>query len=367
MTLPADGHADHRRSSADKIPEPEVGSSAATNSPYNLEYQNTRPQMSVLPALDSNFAALQERRRHQHGISLFRSRTREFWAEFFGTAILVLFGTGVNHQVTLGGSSNVTANSRGDWTTVSFGWGVAVMLGVVVSGGISGGHINPAVTLTLALLRGFSWKKVPIYWLAQFTGAFFGASLVYLNYHRAISLFEGGPGIRTVAGTGGLFFTNPLSYMSNLGCFFNEFLMTAILMMFICAVGDKGNLAPPKGLSPFVILWVVFGLASTLGMQTSFALNPARDLGPRLLTWVAGYGSGVWRIRSGYWFWCATLGPVCGCFVGCFLYDCFVGTESVESPLHNAKMTNWVRKVRGLDPIPDPEAPNVAKGVDEAD
>lgn len=326
-------------------------------------------QMSVLPALDSDFAAVQDARRHQDGISKFRSRTREFWAEFFGTAILVLIGTAVNHQVTLGGSSAVTGGGggRGDWTTVSFGWGVAVMLGVFVSGGISGGHINPAVTLTLALLRGFAWKKVPLYWLAQFTGAFFGASLVYLNYSRAISVFEGGPNIRTVAKTGGLFFTNPLSYMSNLGCFFNEFLMTAILMMFICAVGDKGNLAPPKGLSPFVILWVVFALGSTLGMQTSFALNPARDIGPRLLTWAAGYGSGVWRIRSGYWFWCATLGPICGTFVGCFLYDCFIGTENVESPLHNRKITNYLRKVRGLEPLVDPEllAPRSQKGGDE--
>ncbi|CAH7689437.1 aquaporin-like protein [Phakopsora pachyrhizi] len=290
--------------------------------------------LSVLPALDSNFQEIQSRRINENGASSFRSHTREFWAEFFGTLILALIGNAVNCQVTLGGNSRVTSTPRGDWTTVS---------------------INPAVTLTLALLRG-----LPIYWLAQFLGAFVGAGL---------------------------------GYMSNLGSFFNEFLMTAILM--ICAVGDKGNLAPPKGLSPFVILWVVFALASTLlslrkllinypTFQTSFALNPARDIGPRLLTWTAGYGSGVWRIRSGYVFFCinSSIGsgapPLAqfgnGTFVGCFLYDCLVGTENVDSPLHNATLTNFIRKIRGLEPLNDEERQNSGdlpssrkRGSDETD
>lgn len=344
MASHQDSSVQHRRSSADKVRDLE-----GNRGTDQYDYQSNTPGMSVMPALDSRFPDVQARRK-ETGISRFRSQTREFWAEFFGTAVLVLFGTAVNHQVTLGGSTSVAPGERGSWTTVSFGWGVAVMLGVVVSGGISGGHINPAVTLTLALLRGFSWKKVPLYWLAQFTGAFFGAGLTYLNYSRAISLFEGGAHIRTINKTGGLYFTNPLPYMSNLGCFFNEFLMTAILMMFIVATGDAGNMAPPKGISPFIILWVVFALASTLGMQTSFALNPARDIGPRLVTWAAGYGSEVWRIRSGYWFWCATLAPVCGTFVGCFIYDCCIGTDGVESPLHNPNASGFIRRLRGLPP-----------------
>ncbi|EGG11914.1 uncharacterized protein MELLADRAFT_89021 [Melampsora larici-populina 98AG31] len=300
---------------------------------------NNMPDISVMPALDSRSLDVQARRKGTW-ITKFRSHTREFWAEFFGTAVLVLLGTAVNHQVTLGGSTNVAPSERGSWTTVSVL--VLSMLGVVVSGGISGGHINPAVTLTQALLRGFSWKKVPLYWLAQFTGAFFGAG-EEPTYGRLIK---------------------PEACTS-------RFLMSSILMMFIASVasGDAGNMAPPKGISPFIILWVVFALASTLGMQTSFALNPARDIGPRLVTWAAGYGSEVWRIRSGnvrlplhsatgsgvqLWRPSGKLNFAIlsdsGTFVGCLIYDCCIGTDVVESPLHNPSASGFTGRLRGPPP-----------------
>ncbi|KAG0150830.1 hypothetical protein CROQUDRAFT_37757 [Cronartium quercuum f. sp. fusiforme G11] len=334
MATQADSSVHHlRRSSADKARDLEGGRTTGSNIPYNIDYQSNTPGMSVMPALDSTFPEIQERRRKETSISKFRSQTREFWAEFFGTAVLVLFGTAVNHQVTLGGSTNVVSGERGSWTTVSYArcrcigwnqWGTCQLTCKSISD-------LCAVYLIQALI------PAPFKIHAD------------LNYSRAISLYEGGAHIRTLK-TGGLYFTSNLGYMSNLGCFFNEFLMTAILMMFIVATGDAGNMAPPKGISPFVILWVVFALASTLGMQTSFALNPARDIGPRLVTWAAGYGSGVWRIRSGYWFWCATLAPICGTFVGCFIYDCCIGTDGVESPLHNPNSSGWIRRVRRLPP-----------------
>ncbi|EFP84756.2 hypothetical protein PGT21_007780 [Puccinia graminis f. sp. tritici] len=290
----------------------------------------------------------------------FKSLTRVFWAEFFGTAILALFGTAANNQVALSNSSAVSNAPAGTYISVAFGWALAVMLGVYVSGGVSGGHINPAITLAMAIFRGFPWKKVPIYWAAQLTGSVTGAALTYWNYRHAIDLFEGGGGARTIEKTGGLFFTNPLSsdnqnnqvllsklncpltnsclnrlpYVSNFNCFYNEFLMTALLMIFVVAVGDEGNTAPPKNMGPIIIFWVVFGLASTLGMQTSFSLNPARDLGPRLVTWFAGYGSHVWSVRSHYWFVVAILGPVCGAIVGAFIYDFFIATNQVTCTLH---------------------------------
>ncbi|KAG0150829.1 hypothetical protein CROQUDRAFT_652096 [Cronartium quercuum f. sp. fusiforme G11] len=295
---------------------------------------------------------------HNNGrVIRFKRVTRNFWAEFFGTAILVLFGTAVNHQVTLGGSTLISSSPVGSYVSVSFGWALAVMLGVVLSGGLSGGHLNPAVTLALAIFRGFSWGKVPVYWLAQFLGATFGSALVYWNYSTAISIVEGGSQIRTISGTGGLFFTNPLPYVSNFNCFYNEMLMTAILMLFIVAVGDSGNFAPVPGLGPFVILWVVFGLASALGMQTSFALNPARDIGPRLLTWFAGYGNSVWSIRNYYWFTVATLGPVFGAIIGCLIYDLFLATEQVTDCLLHGQSTVfscWPFH-RPSAPVGDPE------------
>lgn len=293
----------------------------------------------------------------------FKRATRVFWAEFFGTAVLVLFGTAVNLQVALSNSPLVSHSPAGSYLSVAFGWALAVMLGVFVSGGVSGGHINPAVTLALAIFRRFPWYKVPLYWLAQMAGAVFGAGLTYGNYSRAIDLFEGGPGIRTIEKTGGLFFTNPLPYTTNYLCFYNEVLMTAILMIFIVAVGDEGNTSPPKNMAPFVVFWVVLGLASTLGMQTSFALNPARDLGPRITTWLVGYGGEVWSVRSSYWLSVATLGPIFGAIIGCFIYDFFIATEKVtDCTLHAPKdIKALVKKFRDITPLKDPEQSNLTK------
>ncbi|PLW34525.1 hypothetical protein PCANC_19233 [Puccinia coronata f. sp. avenae] len=291
----------------------------------------------------------------------FKRATRVFWAEFFGTAVLALFGTAVNNQVALSNSPLVSNSPAGTYLSVSFGWALAVMLGVFVSAGISGGHINPAITLAMAIFRRFPWYKVPVYWLAQFSGAVFGAGLTYLNYSTAINLYEGGGGVRTIEKTGGLYFTNPLPYTSNYLCFYNEVLMTAILMIFVVAVGDEGNTSPPKNMGPFVIFWVVLGLASTLGMQTSFALNPARDLGPRIVTWLAGYGGEVWSVRSSYWFSVALLGPVFGAILGCFVYDLFIATEKVsDCALHQRRDVGaLMKKFRDVTPIKDPEQTNL--------
>ncbi|KAI9625856.1 hypothetical protein H4Q26_016104 [Puccinia striiformis f. sp. tritici PST-130] len=260
----------------------------------------------------------------------FKRATRVFWAEFFGTAILALFGTAANCQVALSNSNLVTSSPAGTYLSVAFGWALAVS---------------------------FPLRR-PVYWLAQISGA--------------------------VAGSG-------LPYASNYLCFYNEVLMTAILMIFVVAVGDQGNTSPPKNMGPFVIFWVVLGLASTLGMQTSFALNPARDLGPRIVTWLAGYGSAVWSVRSkyvmihqriksdsiqqlnlasipphhSYWFSVAILGPGFGAIVGCFIYDFFIATEKVtDCALHQPRdIGALMKKFRDITPIKDPEQTNLTKFV----
>ncbi|KAG8706458.1 hypothetical protein FRC09_002399 [Ceratobasidium sp. 395] len=258
-------------------------------------------------------------------------RLREPVAEFLGTMILVMFGTGAACQVTLSGSTAVAASPKGDYLSSAFGWGVGVALGVWVSGGISGGHINPAVTLAAATFRGFSWKKVPVYILAQILGACTGTGLVFANYHRAIDLFEGGPGMRSVPGTASLFATFPLPYMSNVQCFFQEVLATALLLVVVCAVTDKRNGPPPAGMLPLALFITVFGIGTCFGMQSSYAINPARDLGPRLMCWMAGYGRQVWNFRSQYWLYAPIIGPIVGAFAGTALYDGFLytGSESV--------------------------------------
>ncbi|QRV73597.1 aquaporin, Major intrinsic protein family [Ceratobasidium sp. AG-Ba] len=277
-----------------------------------------------------------------------RHTLREPVAEFLGTMILVMFGTGAACQVNLSASTAVAASQKGDYLTSAFGWGVGVALGVWVSDGISGGHINPAVTLASAIFRGFSWKKVPAFILAQVLGACTGAGLVFANYHRAIDLFEGGSGMRSVPGTAGLFTTFPLPYMSNAQCFFQEFLATALLLIVVCAVTDKRNGPPPAGMLPLALFITVFGIGICFGMQTSYAINPARDIGPRLMCWMAGYGRQVWNFRGQYWLYAPIIGPIAGAFAGTAIYDGFLytGSESVFN-----KPNTGMRRQNTISPV----------------
>ncbi|TFK31875.1 aquaporin-like protein [Crucibulum laeve] len=259
----------------------------------------------------------------------YRQMFREPMAEFAGVMILIIFGAGVDCQVVLSDNTGVASGQKGSYLSISFGWAVGTALGVWVSGGISGGHINPAVTLALATYRKFPWKKVPIYIFAQIMGGLVGAALVYANYFHAIDIFEG-PGIRTQA-TASLFSTYALDYMTSVSCFFSEFLATAVLMIMVLASGDKDNMPLPFGLGPLFLFILILGIGASLGMQTAYALNPARDLGPRFFLAMAGYGKDLFTYRSQYWLWCPILGPVLGAQVGAIFYDAFLynGDDSV--------------------------------------
>ncbi|KDQ17737.1 hypothetical protein BOTBODRAFT_172164 [Botryobasidium botryosum FD-172 SS1] len=291
-----------------------------------------KAQTPVAPSyFDDNVHAVDQEVRFPTRWSKIRHHIREPFAEFLGTLILILFGTGVNAQATLSGSTAVSAAPQGSSLSGAFGWAVGIALGAWVSGGISGGHINPAVTITMATFRGFPWKKVPIYILAQIVGAVCGAGIVYANYHTAIDLYEGGRGIRTVPGTAALFGTYASPYMTNVSCFFEEFMVTAILLITIFAVTDKRNGPPPNGLIPLVLFITLLGISAAFGMQTSFALNPARDFGPRLLTYMVGYGREVWNYRRQYWIWTPVLATTSGALFGAFIYDVmlYTGTDSI--------------------------------------
>ncbi|KAI9441763.1 aquaporin [Lactarius indigo] len=226
-----------------------------------------------------------------------RDHIREPAAEMLGTMVLIMFGTAGICQVVLGGP-------KGDWLSLSSGWAVGAAIGVWISGGISGGHLNPVVTICSAIFRKFPWKKVPLLF-------------VYANYSHAIDLFEGGKGIRTVPGTASLFTSYAAPYMPSANCFFDEFFATFLLLIAVWAVTDPRNSPPPSGMIPLVIFF------------TGFAINPARDLGPRLMTFT------VFKYRNQYWFWCTTLGPLFGGIFACFLYDSllYVGNDSpVNAP-----------------------------------
>jgi len=249
-----------------------------------------------------------------------REYCRDAFSEFFGTMILILFGDGVVAQVLL------SHEQKGDYQSISWGWGydpssfwypsfkltvlffhsrLGVMLGVYASGA-SGGHINPAVTFANCVFRGFPWRKFPIYALAQTLGAMAGSAIVYGNYKSAINSYEGGPNIRTVPGysttaTAGIFCTYPAEFMTKTGQFFSEFLASAILMFMVFALKDDGNLGAGP-LVPLALFFVIFGIGACFGWETGYAINVARDFGPRLTSYMLGYGHEVWAAGN-YYFW----------------------------------------------------------------
>jgi MIP family channel proteins len=246
------------------------------------------------------------------------STTREAAAEFLGTFILIAFGVGVVAQTVL------SRNASGSYLAINLGWGLAVMLGVYASAGVSGAHLNPAVTVALAVRRGFPWGKVAPYALAQMLGAFVGAALVFLTYREAFGAFDGGT--RQIDGamaTAGIFATYPQPFLSIAGGFVDQVVGTALLMIGVLAVTDQKNTAPPGWLSPILVGGLVVAIGVAFGFNAGYAINPARDLGPRLFTAMAGWGAGVFSAGNGWW-WVPVVAPILGAIIGASAYDVLV-------------------------------------------
>src|SRR5262245_27918397 len=205
---------------------------------------------------------------------------REAAAEFLGTFVLIAFGSAVVAQVVLSGGSH------GGYISINIAWGLAVTMGVYVSAGVSGAHLNPAVTLALAAHRQFPWSKVLPYCAAQLAGAFVGSAVTFATYHEAFNRFDGG--VRQVTGphaTAGIFATYPQDFLSNVpGGLVDQVVGTALLLLVILALGDKRNAAPEGGFGPVLVGLLVVLIGMTFGFNAGYAINPARDLGPRLFT-----------------------------------------------------------------------------------
>ncbi len=247
---------------------------------------------------------------------MLRGTAREVAAEFLGTFVLIVFGLGVVAQFVLGGGAN------GQYLSVNLGWGLAVTMGIYVSAGISGAHLNPAVTLALALRRGFSWNKVGPYIAAQFAGAFLASVVVFITYHEALDRFDGG--VRQVGGalgTAGIWATYPQAFLSAFpGGVIDQIVGTALLVGVIFALSDARNFAPPERLTPVLVGLLVMLIGATFGYNAGYAINPARDLAPRLFTAMAGWGGGVFTAGNGWW-WVPVVGPCIGGVLGGYVYD----------------------------------------------
>jgi len=254
-----------------------------------------------------------------------RGTFREVLAECFGTFVLFLFGAGVVAQYV------VSKQANGSYLGINLAWGLGVVMGCYVSAGVSGAHLNPAVTLAVAVHRGFPWRKVLPYVAGQFVGAFVAAAVVYVTYREGLAAFDGG--IRQVTGplaTAGIFATYPQPYLSIFGGFIDQVVGTAILVGVIFGITDPRNAPAPAGLVPVVVGLLVVGIGASFGVNCGYAINPARDLGPRLFTAVAGWGSEVFRAGNGWW-WVPVVAPLAGGLLGGWLYDAFVGRHFTKA------------------------------------
>lgn len=238
-----------------------------------------------------------------------------YLAEFVGTAILILFGGGVVANVVLAKSKG---NNSG-WIVIATGWGLAVMVAVYSVGTISGAHLNPAITLALAAIGKFELAKVPGYILAQVAGAMFGGLLVWLAYlphwketpdpAAKLAIFCTAPAIRHTS--------------ANFIC---EFIGTAALVFGVLAIPSSANLSGPgwaTGFGPLLVGLLVFAIGLSLGGPTGYAINPARDLGPRLahaLLPIAGKGSSDWSYA-----WIPIAAPLAGGVIGALLHQVLFG------------------------------------------
>jgi glycerol uptake facilitator protein len=267
----------------------------------------------------------------------------ELAAEFAGTMILILFGVGVVAQVVGGGI--------GDHDSIAWAWGLGVTLGVYVAGRISGAHLNPAVTVALAVFKGFSWRKVAPYSLAQILGAFVAALLVRWNYTEVLHATDPGLTIKTQ----GVFSTLPGNGtlpVDEWGALRDQVIGTAILLFLILAITDVAGTPPGANLAPFIIGLIVVAIGMAWGTNAGYAINPARDLGPRLASFFTGYG-GAFRDQTGYlYFWIPIVGPIVGGILGAALYQGLVGRflPTAEPP------------EPGRLPTPEPERMEATRG-----
>lgn len=241
-------------------------------------------------------------------------------AEIIGTFILILMGDGVVANVGLAPRLSAPAYN---WITIAFGWGFAVMVAVYAVAGVSGAHLNPAVTLGLALRGDFPWRRVIPYWCGQIFGAFLGALGVYLIYRDGLvaaglpNVWSTGPGsVFGKAFWGGPGET-PIGAYSIETCFLTEIIATMILVLGVFAIIDPKNVGAGANTAPFMIGMLVVGIGLSLGGPSGYAINPARDLGPRILGTLVGTKG---LFEGVYWIGPPVIAPLIGGALGALIY-----------------------------------------------
>ncbi|XP_015198744.1 aquaporin-9b isoform X2 [Lepisosteus oculatus] len=240
----------------------------------------------------------------------------------------VLFGCGSVAQTVL------SRGAVGEMLTIHIGFTLGVTMAVYVAGGVSGAHVNPAVSLAMLVLGKLKLVKFPVYVLAQFLGAFAGAAAVYGLYYDAFMDYTNG--ILIVTGpnaTAHIFASYPGRHLSILNGFIDQVIGTGALVLCILAIVDGKNNGAPKGMEPLVIGLIIMAIGVSMGLNCGYPINPARDLGPRLFTAVAGWGRDVFSAGRNWW-WIPVSGPLVGGVVGAVLYLLFIELHHAEPQKH---------------------------------
>lgn len=233
-------------------------------------------------------------------------------AEFLGTFVLLAFGIGCVAGLKLAGAA------YGQWE-ISIIWGFAVAFGVYLAAAISGAHLNPSVTVALAVFGNFPKRKVIPYILAQMLGAFVAAAVVYALYYNLFSA-------KTLA-TAGVFTTFPNPQITLTQAFMTEAFITGLLMMLIMALTDDGNGVPRGALAPVLIGMLVATIGGAFGPLTGFSMNAARDFGPRLFAFIAGWGNDIMTGgRDVPYVFIPLIAPIIGALIGAFIYKTLIGS-----------------------------------------
>lgn len=266
----------------------------------------------------------------------FKTLLGELLAEFFGTFVFLICG--------LGSIAQFTIYNTGSLDTIAWAWGLAAALSIYIAGGISGAHLNPAVTLALAIRRGFPCRKIIPYMSVQTLAALLAAALIRWEYSEALNSFDPDRS-KTLT----VFATQAQDFVSNTGALRNQIIATALLTLMIAALIDARNKPPLANLAPLLL-----GLSVTVGIMTlavngGYAINPARDFGPRLLAWISGWDS-AFTAHDHFW-WVPIVGPLIGGPLGIALYDLFIG-----------RLLPWQGNIDAGRTVKDPDAKAV---VDE--
>ncbi|XP_039074866.1 aquaporin-10 [Hyaena hyaena] len=269
---------------------------------------------------------------------------RQCLAEFLGVLVLVLLTQGAVAQAVTSGET------KGNFFTMFLAGSLAVTVAIYVGGNVSGeeAHLNPAFSLAMCLLGRLPWARLPVYCSVQLLSAFCASGATYALYHDTLQNYTGGN--LTVTGpkeTASIFATYPAPYLSLNNGFLDQVLGTGILIVGILAIVDTWNKGVPAGLEPVAVGLLILAIGLSLGANCGFPLNPARDLGPRLFTYVAGWGPEVFSAGNGWW-WVPVVAPLVGATLGTATYQLLVALHHPEEESEAADLEFTQREASGL-------------------